>query len=122
MNKFSARTVEIDGIKYPSKAEANRHQQLKLMERARAILALAHQPKFPLVVNGVTVGVYTPDFIYFDAGRTICEDVKGIVTEAASLRMRLFMALYPNHELRIVDAKGNSKRFTQRAVNVGRAA
>ena len=122
MNKFSARSIEIDGIKYPSKAEASRHQQLKLMERARAIRALAHQPKFPLVVGGVTVGVYTADFVYFDAGRQIVEDVKGIVTEAASLRMRLFMALYPNHELRIVDAKGNSKRFTQRAVNVGRVA
>ena len=117
MNKFSARAVEVDGIKYPSKAEANRHQQLKLMERARAIRALAHQPKFPLVVGGVTVGVYTADFVYFDGGRQVVEDVKGIVTEAASLRMRLFMALHPSHELRIVDAKGGWKKFVQRNVS-----
>ena len=116
MSKFSAQSVELDGIKYPSKAEANRHQQLKLMERARAIKALAYQPRYPLKVNGVTIGVYTADFTYFDGGRIVVEDVKGIVTEAASLRMRLFMACYPQHELRIVDRKGNSTPFKQRAV------
>lgn len=116
MNKFSAQAIEIDGIKYPSKAEANRHQQLKLMERARAIKALAYQPKYPLKVNGVTIGHYTPDFAFYDGGRQVCEDVKGIITEAASLRMRLFMAIYPNIELRIVDRKGNSTPFRQRAV------
>ena len=116
MNKFSATAIEIDGIKYPSKAEANRHQQLKLMERARAIRALAYQPRYPLKVNGVVVGAYTADFAYFDGGRQIVEDVKGIITEAASLRMRLFMACYPQHELLIVDRKGNTQPFKQRSV------
>lgn len=116
MNKFSAMAIEIDGVKYPSKAEANRHQQLKLLERAKAIKALAYQPQYSLKVNGVVIGVYTADFAYFDGGRQIVEDVKGVVTEAASLRMRLFMACYPQHELRIVDSKGNSRPFKQRAV------
>lgn len=117
MNKFSAQAIELDGIKYPSKAEANRHQQLKLMERAKAIKALAYQPKYPLKVNGVVIGVYTADFAYFEGGRQVVEDVKGgPVREADSLRMRVFMACYPQHEMRIVDRKGNSRLFRQRAV------
>ena len=44
------------------------------------------------------------------------------VAEAASLRMRVFLACYPTHELRIVDNKGNSQPFKQRAVNTQEAA
>ena len=36
------------------------------------------------------------------------------------LDMRVFMALYPTHELRIVDRKGGWERFKQR--NVARVA
>lgn len=123
MNKFHTKRVTMDGVTYPSKGECNRHQQLKLMERARAIRALAYQPKYPLRVNGVTVDTYTADFAYFDGGRQVVEDFKGgPIREADSLRMRIFMALYPSHELRIVDRKGNSKPFRQRAVGERGAA
>ena len=117
MSKFGARKVTIDGIEFASQAEANRYSQLKLLERARQIKALAVHPKYPLKVNGVLIGVYTADFAYFEGGRQIVEDVKGIVTPEASLRMRLFMALYPAHELRIVDRKGGWEKFKQRAVS-----
>lgn len=120
MNKFGARKVTFDGIEFASKAEANRYNQLKLMERARQIKALAVHPKYPLKVNGTLIGVYTADFVYFEGGRQIVEDVKGMVTAHASLRMRVFMALYPTHELRIVDRKGGWERFKQR--NVARVA
>ena len=116
MNKFSARKVTLDGIDFASQAEANRYSQLKLLERAREIKALGVHPQYPLKVNGVLIGVYTADFAYFEGGRQITEDVKGIVTPEASLRMRVFMALYPTHELRIVDRKGSWERFKQRAV------
>lgn len=117
MNKFHARTVTMDGVTYPSKAERDRHAQLLLLQRAKDVQAVAHQPKYPLTVNGVTIGTYTADFAYFQAGRKIVEDVKGgPVRPADSLRMRLFMALYPDHELRIVDAKGGSRPMKQRAV------
>ena len=116
MTKFGARKVTFDGIDFASQAEANRYSQLKLLERAREIKALGVHPKYPLKVNGVLIGVYTADFVYFEGGRQIVEDVKGMVTPEASLRMRVFMALFPSHELRIVDRKGGWERFKQRAV------
>jgi hypothetical protein len=116
LTKFGARKVTLDGIGFASQAEANRYSQLKLLERAREIKALGVHPKYPLKVNSVLIGVYTADFAYFEGGRQIVEDVKGLVTPEASLRMRVFMALYPTHELRIVDRKGGWERFKQRAV------
>ncbi len=116
-NKFHARKVTIDGHEFPSIAEGNRYTQLKWLERARDIQALAIQPRYPLVVNGVTVGVYTADFAYMTGGRKITEDVKGGPLRAAdSLRMRVFMACYPELELLIVDRKGGTKPFKQRKV------
>jgi len=112
-NKFSARKVIIDGYEFASAAEARRYGELKLLQRAGVIKALGVHPVYPLNVRGVTVGKFTADFAYFDGGRKIVEDVKGVVTEAASLRMRVFMALYPEHELKVVQ-KGQSKAFKQR--------
>ena len=111
---------QIDRRKFPLHLQRRRGGLLfgfhLLLERAREIKALGVHPKYPLKVNGVLIGVYTADFVYFEGGRQIVEDVKGIVTPEASLRMRVFMALYPTHELRIVDRKGGWERFKQRAV------
>jgi hypothetical protein len=54
-----------------------------------------------LVVNGKAVGKYTPDFSYYEAGNYVCEDTKGVKTEAFALRAKLFQALYPDIELRV---------------------
>jgi hypothetical protein len=122
MTKFGARKVELDGHTFASAAEAARYSQLKLLERAREIKALGVHPAYPLSVNGVLIGKYTADFVYYEGGRQIVEDVKGLVTAESSLRMRVFMACYPTHELRIVDRKGGWEKFKQRAVSDRRAA
>ena len=122
MSKFGAIKQTIDGHTFASTAEANRYSQLKLLERAREIKALGVHPQYPLSVNGVLIGKYTADFCYFEGGRQVTEDVKGLVTAEASLRMRVFMACYPQHELRIVDRKGGWEKFKQRAVSERRAA
>lgn len=115
MTKYGAIKVEIDGHSFASKAEADRYGQLKWLERARDIKALSVHPVFFLVVNGVTVGKFTADFMYHEGGRKVVEDVKGMITPEASLRMRVFMALFPDHELRVVK-KGHAKVFKQRKV------
>lgn len=115
VNKFSARKVTLDGFEFASAAEAKRYGELKLLQRAGEIKALGVHPAYSLIINGTPVGKFTADFAYFEGGRKIVEDVKGIVTEAASLRMRIFMALYPEHELRVI-MKGQSKPFKQRKV------
>lgn len=121
-NKFNARKTTVDGETFDSKAEADRWCNLRLFERARQIRAVARQPEFPLKINGETIGHYTPDFVYYENGRRIVEDVKGTVTEAASLRMRVFQALYPDIELRIVDKQGRAKRLKLRRYAERRAA
>lgn len=121
MNKFNARKVELDGHVFDSRAEAKRYGELKWLERARDIKALSVHPTYPLTVNGVTIGSVTLDFAYYEGGRRVCEDVKGTITEAASLRLRLFRALNPEIEVRI-HKRGQSKVLKQRKVSTRRAA
>ena len=113
-NKFNARKVVVDGITFDSKSEATRYGTLKLLERARQVRGVTCHPEFDLKVNGQMVGRYSPDFSYFENGRQIVDDVKGVITEAASLRMRLFQACHPDIELRIIDGQGRAKRYKTR--------
>lgn len=115
MTKFGAIKTTIDGIEFASQAEAKRYGELKWLERARDIKGLACHPRFPLTINGVTIGVYTGDFIYHSGGRKVVEDVKGRMTAEASLRLRVFKALNPDIEVRI-HHKGESKALKQRKV------
>ena len=102
VNKYGAKSVEVDGIKFASKREAERYSELKWLEKAGQIRCLDCHPQYELIVNGKKIGKYTADFQYYDQekGFTI-EDVKGKITEAASLRIRLFNALY-NTKVRII--------------------
>jgi hypothetical protein len=121
-NKFNARKTEVDGILFDSKAEAERYGTLKLLERAKQVRSVTVKPEFPLKINGVLIGHFTPDFGYFEGGRHFVDDVKGMVTAEASLRMRVFMALYPEIRLRIVDGEGRCKEFKQRQFKEHRRA
>lgn len=85
-----------DGILFASRAEMRRYEELRLLERGGEIDHLELQPRFPLVVNGVTVGTYVADFRYRD-GRTglVCvTDVKGVRTPLFRLKVKLVKALY----------------------------
>lgn len=95
-SKYGARKVEIDGVVFDSRAEAHRYQDLKLLQQTGEISGLALQPKYPLVVNGVKIGLYTADFKYTDCitGLEIVEDVKGMRTRDYVLRKKLVKALY----------------------------
>lgn len=47
--KYGNRKTVIDGIHFPSKLEAARYQQLKLLELAGQITGLELQPRFELI-------------------------------------------------------------------------
>lgn len=121
-NKFNARKTELDGILFDSKAEAERYGTLKLLEHAKQVRSVTVKPEFPLKINGVLIGHFTPDFGYFEGGRQYVDDVKGMITAEASLRMRVFMACYPEIRLRIVDGQGRAKEFKQRQFKERRLA
>jgi hypothetical protein len=93
-NKYRAVKTVVDGIKFDSKKEAARYQQLKLLERAGEIMELTLQPRFDLIVNGVKCGFYKADFQYLEVGKYVVEDVKGMKTPVYNLKKKLVKAIY----------------------------
>ena len=102
MNKYNAKKTQIDRIWFDSKAESLRYLLLKDRQRKGEISQLCLQPMFWLIVDGVIVGTYTPDFGFTENLRAVVDDTKGgYRQEAFALRAKLFMALYPDIELRV---------------------
>ena len=105
-NKYHARkTGCAHGHTHDSAKEARRCNDLHLLQRAGQISRLEVQPQFWFHVDGVAmrhengrrIG-WRPDFQYFEGDRNVVEDVKGgkaTRTEAYTLRLAIFRALYP---------------------------
>lgn len=93
-NKYGAVKVEVDGIKFDSKREAKRYQDLRILERAGRIESLELKPRYELVVNGVKIGRYTADFRYLEARKLVVEDSKGDASRDYPLRKKLMLALH----------------------------
>ena len=97
LSKYKAKRTEIDGIKFASKKEAARYQELKLLEKAGEIKELELQPKFPMVINCAKICTYIADFKYYDNKLKdyVVEDVKGMRLQTYLLKKKLLLALYP---------------------------
>ncbi len=84
-SKYRAQPTIVDGIRFHSKREAARYQELRLLELAGEIRELQLQPKFPLYApergssKPAQIGVYIADFRYREGPRGLLrvEDVKG---------------------------------------------
>lgn len=95
-NKYHAVKTIFDDIKFDSKKEAKRYIQLKQMERAGLIEKLQLQVSFVLVdksVYGREIK-YVADFVYFENGCQVVEDVKGVKTPVYRLKKRLMAERY----------------------------
>lgn len=91
-HKFNARKTECDGIKFSSRKEAMRYNQLKAAQTAGEVLFFLRQTPFHLP-GGVK---YVCDFVIFYAdGRVTFEDAKGFKTESYKAKKRMVEALYP---------------------------
>jgi predicted DNA binding CopG/RHH family protein len=104
-SKYRNVRVEVDGLKFDSKAEAARWQQLRLLEKAGRIRELRRQVRYPLVVNqflseedGDTIGNYVADFDYIFIDEVnnfrVTEDVKGMITDLSKWKLKHFAAQY----------------------------
>ncbi len=91
-SKYGAKKVRADGITFDSKAEYARYLQLRLLEKAGKIFDLYVHKPIPLIVNGVTVGHYEADFIYYANKTVVVEDVKGVKTHLYRLKKRILEA------------------------------
>jgi hypothetical protein len=96
-NKYRAKKTTIDGIKFDSLKEAMRYTELRSLYRAGKIADLQCQVRYQLVVNGVKIGRYTADFVYYDGNGLVVEDVKSPATKKARdyvLRKKLMLAIH----------------------------
>ena len=103
--KYHNKIVEVDNIKFQSKKEAKRYNELKLLERANIIQDLELQKSFelqPKYINNngehIRAITYKADFVYYDNEKQqyIVEDTKGFRTEVYKLKKKLFEYKYPN--------------------------
>ncbi len=91
-HKYKAKQTEVDGIKFPSQAEANRYCNLKRLRQAGEDSWFIRQPTFDLP-GGVR---YRADFlIIWQSGEITVEDVKGFKTQAYKIKKKQVEALYP---------------------------
>lgn len=91
-HKYNAVRTEVDDKKFPSKKEARRYQELKVMQKTGRILFFIRQTPFDLPGSII----YRADFMIFWAdGNVTIEDTKGVDTPVSSLKRKQVEALYP---------------------------
>jgi hypothetical protein len=112
-SKYHSQKVEIDGILFDSKREANRYRVLKEKAEMGQITSLERQVKFLLIPKQAepdTVGPrggikkgkilekecsYIADFVYIDEnGERIVEDTKGFRTPDYVIKRKLMLWLH----------------------------
>lgn len=109
-NKYNNHKTIVDGIKFDSIREAERYQELKLLEEAGEISHLELQPVVVLqdkfIYQGKTIRAitYRGYFAYFDrrVNRGVIEDVKGVETDVFKIKKKMFQKKYGDlYDLRI---------------------
>ncbi len=102
-NKFGAKPTFVDGIKFDSRREARRWQDLKLLERAGKIHDLQRQVVFELAPSVRIAGEkrarpalrYTADAVYWSIeGGRVVEDSKGITDTSFRIRQHLMKSVH----------------------------
>ena len=92
-SKFNAKKVTIDGIEFDSTFEGERYSILKMLEKGKAIRDLELQVKFPIIINDILICNYIADFVYYENGKRIVEDAKGVKTPEYRLKKKLMKAV-----------------------------
>jgi hypothetical protein len=114
-SKYNAKKVEIDGIKFDSKAEGDYYLHLKQQVTERQILGFERQKRMLLQegfnVEGVKGKIrpifYVVDFIITENDGTLTYvDVKGMETDVFKLKKKLFMKRYNTALLKVKKTKG----------------
>ena len=102
MSKYHNEPIIIDGIRFQSKKEAHRWQELRLLQRAGEIDNLQRQVPFVICPQCKTrtgknqpARKYVADFVYTDKlGRLVVEDAKGVRTDTYKLKKALMLWIY----------------------------
>lgn len=101
-NKFGAKPIILDDIKFDSKLERDYYSYLKLKIRAGEIKSFELHKRIDLVVNGELICFMKPDFVITNKDGSISyHDTKGMVTPLFKLKAKLFKAL-KDREIKII--------------------
>lgn len=99
-SKYGNQKVTYDGIKFDSKRECARYQQLKLLERVGKIsdlrlqvpFVLAARVKYSNALKATPAMKYVADFVYLDEnGQPVVEDSKGFKTPEYKIKRHLML-------------------------------
>lgn len=116
--KYNNKKIEVDGMTFDSKKEANRYKELSLLQKAGEISELRTQVRYVLIpsqrevsnevyTRGENKGknkpgkllerecTYVADFVYYKDGKVIVEDTKGFRTKEYIIKRKLM--LYVHH-------------------------
>ncbi|WP_027633076.1 DUF1064 domain-containing protein [Clostridium hydrogeniformans] len=106
MSKYKAEKVVLDGIRFDSKDEARYYLYLKKLKSESKIENFELQPKYELQpkfkknAKSFLPVFYIADFlIYHLDGSLEVIDIKGMATETAKLKRKLFEYRYPDLNL-----------------------
>lgn len=102
VSKYNNQKTPAFGIMFASKKEANRYEQLRLMEIGGVVKNIKIQVRYRLEVNGIHICDYIADFVYLDKLQKsesdpwveVVEDTKGVRTAVYKLKKKLMLALY----------------------------
>ena len=92
------------GIVYDSKAEAKRAFELDMLKAAGKVMWWERQIAFPLLVEGKLICKFVVDFEVHAPTEKYYEEIKGWETPEYKLKLKLFKALYPFVDYRIIKA------------------
>lgn len=101
--KYGNSTCFVDGIRFDSRREADYYGQLKIELRAKLIKKFDRQVQFDLVVNGLKICAHRVDFLVtiLDGSEEVRE-VKGFATAEWDIKRKLFEALYPEIQYKVI--------------------
>ena len=109
-SKYNAIETVVNGIRFRSKLEATRFQQLLFLLQAGEICDLSLQFEFQILhgyINPETgekekSSFYVADFVYLDCRehKWIAEDTKGMETKDFKLKWKMVKQKYPQYTFR----------------------
>ena len=109
MSKYNSKKTIIDGFTFDSKDESECYKMLKDLKSKGIIYDFELQPTFELQEkfrkDGKTYKpiTYIADFrVFIDEKESYIIDVKGMLTQVFSLKLKLFHYKYPDIELKLI--------------------
>lgn len=100
MSKYNNKKIRVGEEVFDSKREYNRWCELRLLERSDIIRDLQRQVKFRLIDSQKTPERterpcdYIADFVYYENGKRIVEDCKGMRTDVYKIKRKLMLEKY----------------------------